>query len=269
MLIGNTPLIKFNDIYIKLESYNLSGSIKDRVAKILLDKIINKLNKDSIVVVPSSGNLGISIACLCSINNINCEVIIPNNVSKERIKRLKMYNANLIYVSNMKEANEIAINKSKQDNYFLIDQFNDINNVLTHYNTTALEIEKSLNIKVDFLVLGIGSGGTISGVGKRLKENNSNMKIIGVLPSNNSKIDGIGAGFKPSILNEKIIDEIYHVDESSALKQMLFLYKNGINAGLSSGAVYDVCLKIKEKNHNKCIVTIFPDSVEKYLSIVL
>lgn len=277
-LIGKTPIIKLSEldnVFVKLESYNPTGSIKDRVAKFIIEEYEknNTLNKESEIVIATSGNMGISLAFICSIKNYKCSVFMGRNASFERKKLIKYYGANLYEVDSLEEAIEMSIEYAKKDiNRVLINQFENTLNPLAHYLTTGNEILLELNGDIDYFVSGIGSGGTISGVAKKLKDFNPKIRVVGVLPvfhNNKHNIEGIGAGFKPKTLEEKYIDDIYEVEYIDALNMVNELgKKEGLSVGLSSGAAYYVAKHIAEINKDKRIVVIFPDGIDKYLSII-
>lgn len=286
-LIGNTPLykIKNTNIYVKLECFNLTGSIKDRAVKQMLIKAFDekKINKDTIIIEPTSGNTGISIASLCSSFGMKCIIVMNDSVTKERIKYIELLGGQVVLVDaklgmNGCVSKAIEIQKSIGNSYIL-DQFNNIENSNSHLINTGKEIYDSMDGKIDFFVSGIGSGGTISGVGKYLKEKDSKIKIIGIEPKKSSvittglkgshKIYGIGAGFVPLILDMNVIDDIYLVEEDeSYFYAKKFIKEEGILIGVSSGAALSVAYKIqKEYGVDKNIVCVLPDSGNRYLSI--
>lgn len=290
-LVGNTPLVyleKFskkynNNIYAKLESFNLTGSIKDRVAKhIILDEIKKgNLNKNGYIIAPTSGNFGISIAYISRLLGYKSIIVMPDNMSEERKEILKAYGAKIILTN--KELGIVgAIDEAKRiykenKGSIIIDQFNNLKNLEIHYKTTAQEIWDDLNFNIDIIIMGIGSGGTISGIGRFFKEKNKNIKIIGIEPSSSpliSKgikgehfIQGIGANFIPNILDLEVIDEIITVsDEEIFLSKKEIESSEGLFLGISSLAVVSTFLKIYNNYQNKNIVFIFPDDGSKYLS---
>ena len=283
-LIGNTPLykIKNTNIYVKLESFNLTGSIKDRAVKQML--LNANLKEGSTIIEPTSGNTGISLACLCNVFNFRCIIVMNNSVTKERIDFIKQYGAEIVLVD--KELGmQGCIDKAKdlclqiKDSYIL-DQFNNKSNVEAHYLNTGKEIYEQMGGNIDYFVAGIGTGGTISGVGKYLKEKDGNIKVIGIEPSKSSTITtglkqshtiyGIGAGFIPSILDKDMIDDIYLVDEIDAYSMTKkFIKEEGILVGVSSGAALNVAYKLQELyGKDKRIVCILPDSGNRYFSIL-
>lgn len=287
-LIGNTPLIKINYlnngkenyVYVKLEYYNLTGSIKDRVIYYILDKAIEQGNlKDNMPIVEAtSGNTGISISAIGAYLKHKVYIYMPDWVSEERLKLMKLYGADVTLISKedggfikcIEEAEKFA----KNNNGFLTHQFDNLDNVEAHYNTTGKEITDK--IKVDAFISGIGTGGTLIGVAKKLKEKNKNVKIYALEPSNMSliknntkgehKIEGIGDEFIPSIVNLDIIDDVILISDEEALEMAQKLSKElGIGVGISSGANMLAAIKLRELGYDN-VVTIFPDDSKKYLS---
>ena len=297
-LIGNTPLLRLNNIEKKLnlivtllakvEYFNPSGSVKDRVALSMIEDAEKKgiLHHDSVVIEPTSGNTGIGLASVCAAKGYKCILVMPENMSKERIKLIKAYGADVVLSSKekgMKGAVEKAEELSKTyESSFIPSQFENPSNPEIHYKTTGPEIYKSTNKKVDIFVAGIGTGGTISGVGKYLKEQNKNIKIIGVEPNDSPlltkgkagphKIQGIGANFVPNTLNKNYIDEFLTAttEESYEYARMAGKYE-GILVGISSGAALAQAVKVAQRNENngKTIVVLLPDSGDRYLSTEL
>ena len=286
-LIGDTPLYKLKNtnIYVKLECFNLTGSIKDRPVKQMLLKAIheNKINKDTVVIEATSGNTGISIASLCSSLGIKSIIVMNDSVTKERIKYIELLGAEVVLVKSDLGMNgcvskAIEIQKSIENSYIL-NQFNNIENVMSHFETTGKEIYESLDGNIDFFVSGIGTGGTITGVGKYLKMKKPKIKVIGIEPKKSSAIKlknkgthtiyGIGAGFIPSILDIDIIDDIFLVDDVEAYESVMkFIKEEGILVGVSSGAALSVAYKLQKKyGCDKNIVCVLPDSGNRYLSI--
>ena len=297
-LIGNTPLLRLNNIEKKLnlnvtllakvEYFNPSGSVKDRVALSMIEDAEKKgiLHHDSVVIEPTSGNTGIGLASVCAAKGYKCILVMPENMSKERIKLIKAYGADVVLSpkeKGMKGAVEKAEELSKTyESSFIPSQFENPSNPEIHYKTTGPEIYKSTNKKVDIFVAGIGTGGTISGVGKYLKEQNKNIKIIGVEPNDSPlltkgkagphKIQGIGANFVPNTLNKNYIDEFLTAttEESYEYARMAGKFE-GILVGISSGAALAQAVKIAQRNENngKTIVVLLPDSGDRYLSTEL
>ncbi len=280
-LIGKTPLLKLNNnIYAKLEKFNLTGSSKDRAALMVLNDGIknNKINSLTTIIEATSGNMGISLACLCSKHKVNCIIVMPNNMSKERMQLLKAYNAKIVLTSNlngMKEATKVAkLLQERIPNSYLFSQFENPLCIEANYLTTGKEIYDDLP-SVECVVIGIGTASTISGVGRYLKEKNKNIQIVGVEPSSSPlitlgyyhhhKIQGIGSNFIPKNYKSDFVDEVISVTDEEAYKGTKLLREMGLLEGISSGAVY-MAAKLFEKKY-KSIVVIFPDGGEKYLSV--
>ena len=287
-LIGNTPMIKIyykynnklNYIYTKLEYYNLTGSIKDRVIYHILNKAINnnKLKENMPLVEATSGNTGISLSAIGAYLKHPVYIFMPDWVSKERLDIMKLYGANVKLISKdeggFKKCIELANKFAKENNGFLTNQFTNLDNIEAHYLTTAKEITDK--IEVDAFVSGIGTGGTLMGIAKRLKQENNNVKIYALEPSNMSliknntvgshKIEGIGDDFIPEIVNLDIIDDVILIDDNDAISMSNKISKNlGIGVGISSGANMLASILIKELGY-KNVVTVFPDDNKKYLS---
>lgn len=286
-LIGNTPLIKINykykgqikSVYSKLEYYNFSGSIKDRVAYYMILKAKEKgLLKDNMPIIEAtSGNTGISLSALGSYYKHPVYIFMPDWVSNERIKIMEMYGANVTLISKeqggFKECIRMAKELSKQINGFYINQFSNLNNVLAHYETTGKEIVEK--IKVDGFITGIGTGGTLVGTAKKIKDLNS-AKIYAIEPKNMSlikegtigmhKIEGIGDEFIPDIVDLNIIDDIILITDEEAISMSQKLAKElGIGVGISSGANMIGAILMHEKIDGN-IVTVFPDDLKKYIT---
>jgi len=289
--IGNTPLIKikyeYNDkidyIYTKLEYYNLTGSIKDRVALYIIKESykVGQLKEGIEIVEATSGNTGISLAALGAyLGNPVC-IFMPDWVSKERVNLMKMYNANVVLVSKEEGGFNACIKKAKEyaitHKAFLSNQFENTNNILAHYETTGKEILEELNGNINAFVSGIGTGGTLIGVAKRLKEINPQVKIYALEPDkmplisqnkiiDNHKIEGIGDDFIPKIVDKELIDKILLVNDEDAINMSKKIAFNlGIGVGISSGANMIASVIAKEENEGN-IVTVFPDDNKKYLS---
>ena len=285
-LIGNTPIIKIKakykenivNVYAKLEYYNYTGSIKDRLALyIIKDAKTKGLLKDNMPIIEAtSGNTGISLAALGAYYNHPVYIFMPNTASIERIKLMKLYGANVYLVSNgFKEAIEKANILAKKLSGFKSDQFNNIKNVETHYNTTGLEIINQVK-KIDSFVSGIGTGGTLVGIAKRIKEKHKKVKIIALEPDElpiltkgitkgKHRIEGIGDDFIPKIVDKSIIDKIITIKDEDAINTSKILAKKfGLGVGISSGA--NLLASIITANNNDNVVTIFPDDSKKYLS---
>lgn len=290
-LIGKTPLVKLNnlaekdsaEIVLKLESFNPGGSIKDRIALNMIQKAEKNgdLKAGGTIVEPTSGNTGIGIAMVGAARGYQVILTMPESMSKERRKMLKAYGAELVLTkaeAGMKGAIAKAEEIAAARNGFIPSQFTNPANPDAHRKTTAQEIIKATGAKIDYFVAGIGTGGTISGTGKELKQRVKNLKIVAVEPTNSAvisgekagshKIQGIGAGFIPEVLNTEIIDQVAKVDNEEAFKTAQALAaKEGILAGISAGAAVAVALKLAKKvGADKRIVVISPDTGERYLS---
>ena len=289
--IGNTPLVKIkykfkgklNHIYAKLEAYNLTGSIKDRVAYYIIKRAYaeEKLKKGMTIVEATSGNTGISLAAMGAFFGNPVHIFMPNWVSKERLSLMQMYNATVTLISKeqggFKRAILEAEKYAKQNNAFLSNQFENSDNVLAHYETTSKEIIDSLNGNISGFVSGIGTGGTLMGVAKRLKEANDKVKIYALEPDKmpllsknkvitNHKIEGIGDDFIPKIVDKKLIDKIIMINDDDAINMARKLALNvGLGVGISSGANMLASILVKEENDGN-IVTVFPDDNKKYIS---
>lgn len=286
-LIGNTPIIRLNNIdsniYLKLEKFNIGGSIKDRaVLGMIEDKMKNKeINVGDTIVEATSGNTGIALSMIGRLKQLNVIIIMPESMTKERIDLMKAYGADVILTKD-KLGMQGSIDKAKEllnnnKDYKCLNQFENTSNPKKHYKTTAKEIYKEVS-DIDIFVCGIGTGGTISGIGRYLKEVNSNIKIIGVEPessplitkgySNSHKIQGIGANFIPKNLDMNVIDEVITVSDENAINTIKMLgIKEGILLGISSGANVYAALELSKKYKDKKIVTVAPDGIEKYLSM--
>lgn len=285
-LIGDTPVLKYksidsNEIYIKLESYNIGGSVKDRIAKemILGLKEQGILTKDSKVVESTSGNTGIALAMLLAYEGIHLSITMPENMSKERVALLKAYGAEVI-LTPKGEGMKGAIAKAKEleaQGYIYIDQFNNELNKRAHERYTAKEIEKEFGDSLDYIVMGVGTSGTLSGVSPYLKSINPKLKVVAVEPeeSQNLKggahhphaIQGIGAGFMPPLYNKDIVDEIIDITTAEANEEAKNLAHEGLLLGVSSAAAIKAAKKIAQREKNKKILCIAPDNGMKYISL--
>ena len=295
-LIGNTPLLHLSNIEKKLnlnvtllakvEYFNPTGSVKDRVALSMIETAEQKgliSPSRTVVIEPTSGNTGIGLASVCASKGYKCILVMPENMSKERIKLIKAYGADVVLSPKEKgmqgavdTANDL---KKKYESSFIPSQFDNPSNPEIHYKTTGPEIYKSSGKKVDIFLAGIGTGGTISGVGKYLKEQNRNIKIIGIEPADSPlltkgkagphKIQGIGANFVPKTLDRNYIDEILTTSTEEAYEYARMLGKyEGILVGISSGGALAQAVKVSKRNENngKTIVVLLPDSGDRYLS---
>ncbi|MCD6133059.1 MAG: cysteine synthase A [Deltaproteobacteria bacterium] len=283
-LIGNTPLLRLNklckndEIFVKLECFNPWFSIKDRAALLMIEDLEKKgiIGKGDVIVEATSGNTGIAVAGICSVKGYKAKIIMPEGMSAERIKLLNLLGAEVVLVKGMGEAIKEAEKLGNKSHHFFLRQFENEANALAQ-EKTGEEIWRDMNGDIDMVVCGIGTGGTITGVGRYLKNKDRNIKVIGVEPSSSPflsrgikgehRIQGIGAGFLPPILDESVIDEIVAVSDEDAFDTMERLAKEeGILAGISSGAAMWAALNVEQRG--KRIVVIFPDSAERYLSVI-
>jgi cysteine synthase A len=297
-LIGNTPLLelhKYNEynglegrVIAKLEYFNPGGSVKDRVGYAMIKDAEEKglINKDTVIIEPTSGNTGVGLAFVSAVKGYKLILTMPDTMSIERISLLKAFGVELVLTPGsegmsgaIRKAEELAKEKG---NAFIPQQFKNPANPEIHRKTTAQEIWRDTNGKIDFFVSAVGSGGTITGVGEVLKEKNPDVKIVAVEPSDSPvlsggspgphKIQGIGAGFIPEVLNIKVLDEIIQVSNQEALDTSRLLAKTeGLIVGISSGAAAFAAAKIarKPENKGKIIVALLPDTGERYLSTEL
>ncbi|TRZ49870.1 cysteine synthase A [bacterium] len=290
--IGKTPLVRINrmsepeaaEILVKLESLNPGGSVKDRIALAMIEDAEREgiIKSGSVVIEPTSGNTGIGLAMVCAVKGYKCILIMPETMSLERTYILKNYGAEVILTPGsqgmsgaIEKAEEIH---KKTPNSFMPQQFKHLANPQVHRETTACEILAQTKGALDAFVAGVGTGGTITGVGEILKKHNAQIKIIAVEPETSAvlsgkehgahKIQGIGAGFIPDILNRNIIDEIVTVSDRDAYEAAkLLAKKEGIFCGPSSGAAFVAALKVaKVLGAGKRVVTVFPDTGERYFS---
>ena len=292
-LIGNTPLVRINklnrgyaDILVKIEYFNPAGSIKDRTALSMIEDAERKgliKSGESTIIEPTSGNTGIGLALVSLIKGYKLILTMPETMSKERRDILRAYGAQLILTDGKKgmqgAVEEAERLKKEIKGSFIPQQFNNPSNTKVHYETTGMEIWNDTEGKVDIVIAGIGTGGTISGIAKKLKEKNPNIKAIGVEPAASPvitkgkagahKIQGIGANFIPKNYDASIIDKVITVTDEDAINTALKLTKEeGIFAGISSGAALYAALELskQEENKDKLIVVILPDTGMRYLS---
>lgn len=281
--IGNTPVVRLREIeienniksklYAKLEHFNPFGSIKDRAAlQIIQDAEAQSLIKSNTIIEATSGNMGIALSAIARIKGYKCKIVMPENISESKKKLLQIYGAEIILTDSdegmIGSLNKVKEILKKSDAYYC-NQFNNYSSIKAHYSTTAPEIDRKLNEKIDVIISGIGSGGTISGIGTYFKEKYNHIKIVGVEPNSYPhKIQGIGAGFIPSILKLDIIDEIVKISYEEAYEARERLIKvSSIFAGISSGAVLSAAIKLSNQieYQEKNIVMIFADSGERYI----
>ena len=296
--IGGTPLVELTNIekeyglkakiYGKVEFFNPAGSVKDRIAKAMIDELEKqgKINKDTVLIEPTSGNTGIALASIATARGYKIKIVMPETMSIERRKLIKAYGAELVLTEGakgMKGAVAKAEELSKEiPNSVIPGQFVNPANPEIHFRTTGPEIYKDLDGKVDILVAGVGTGGTLSGTGKYLKSKNPNVKVVAVEPKGSPllsegktgphKIQGIGAGFIPDTLDQSIYDSVIAVEDADAFANgRLIGKKEGFLVGISAGAALAAALQLAKDpaNEGKNIVAIFADTGERYLSTAL
>ncbi|PPR41427.1 MAG: O-acetylserine sulfhydrylase [Alphaproteobacteria bacterium MarineAlpha6_Bin2] len=296
--IGNTPMVrvpkiskKYNclgDLVCKLEFFNPTSSVKDRIGLSMIEDAEKKklINKETIVVEPTSGNTGIGLAFICAAKGYKLILTMPESMSIERKRMLVLLGAKLI-LTPAKDGMKGAIAKAKEilkknKNSFMPQQFNNASNPQIHKTTTAIEILNDTKGKLDAIVMGVGTGGTITGVAEVLKKKNKKIKIIAVEPEDSPilsggipgphKIQGIGAGFIPKVLNKKWIDEIIQIANETAFSTARIAAKiEGLPVGISSGAALAAGIEVacRKEMKNKRIVVIIPSFAERYLSTEL
>ena len=283
-LIGNTPIVQlknYPDIFVKLEGMNPFGSVKDRTALYLIreGEKEGKLESGKIVE-PTSGNTGIALAYIGRYLGYRVTIVMPDTMSEERIKLLKLAGAEVILTPGergMEGAIKVAGEKAERERAYFPDQFSNPANPLAHFETTAPEIFSFFS--PDFIIAGIGTGGTITGIGEFVRENNIKCTVVGVEPeespvisrgiSGTHGIQGIGAGFIPAVLNLAVVNDILTVTTEEAFKFTRYLFKyEGIIAGISSGAALAASIKIAEKYRGKKVLAILPDRGDRYLSVL-
>ena len=297
-LVGNTPLVRVNnlikkdelkaDVLAKLEYFNPAGSVKDRIAKEMILDALEKglINENTTLIEPTSGNTGIGLSAVATALNLKIIITMPETMSVERRNLMKAYGAELVLTPGS-EGMKGAIAKAKElasqiENSFIPGQFENPANPTAHYKTTGPEIYEQTEGKVDIFVAGVGTGGTISGIGKYLKEKNPEVKVVAVEPASSPvlstgkggahKIQGIGAGFVPETLDTNIYDEIITVENEDAFATGKEMAKTeGILVGISSGAALYAAKELakREENAGKTIVVLLPDGGDRYLSTPL
>lgn len=298
MLIGSTPLLELKNIerllglkarlVAKLEYLNPAGSVKDRIAKTMLDEAeaSGKLTKASVIIEPTSGNTGIGLASVAAARGYRIIIVMPETMSAERRKLMTAYGAELV-LTNGKKGMKGAIEKAEElaselPNSFIPGQFVNPSNPKTHFKTTGPEIYNDTDGEVDIFVAGVGTGGTITGTGQYLKSKNPSIKVVAVEPSSSPvlsggasgthKLQGIGAGFVPEVLDEKVYDEIITVtDENAFAAGRLLGTSEGVLCGISSGAALWAAAELAKRSENagKTIVVLLPDTGDRYLSTEL
>lgn len=297
-LIGGTPLLELShiekeeglkaNIYAKLEYFNPAGSVKDRVAKAIIDDAekSGKLTDDAVIIEPTSGNTGIGLAAVAAARGYKIIIVMPDTMSVERRSLIKAYGAELVLTEGAKgmkgaiaKAEELA---QEIPNSFIAGQFVNPANPKAHFETTGPEIWADTDGQVDIFVAGVGTGGTVTGVGEYLKSQNPAVKVVAVEPASSAvlstgvagahKIQGIGAGFVPQVLNTKIYDEIIAVENEDAFAYgKYFAKKEGVLVGISSGAAIKAAVELAKRpeNEGKKIVVLLPDTGDRYLSTPL
>ena len=289
-LIGKTPILKVSnleensaDVYVKLEKFNPGGSVKDRAALGMIEKAekLGLLKQGDTIVEPTSGNTGIGLAMIGRLKGYKVIIVMPETMSKERRDLIKAYGADLVLtegINGMKGAIEKASELVKAHGYFMPQQFENLANPEKHYETTAEEIFNDLN-DLDVFVAGVGTGGTVTGIAKNLKNKIKNLEVVAVEPEKSPvisggkpgahKIQGIGAGFVPKIYNAEYIDKVMKVSDEDAFKATKdFAQKQGVLVGISSGAAIFAAIEIaKTLGKGKKVLAIAPDGGEKYISM--
>ena len=295
-LIGNTPLVRINnlsknskaEIFAKLEYFNPGHSVKDRIGMSMINEAEKDglLKRDSIIIEPSSGNTGIALAMICAARGYECVIVMPDSLSKERRLLIQAYGAKLILTpgsegmkGSISKAEEIA---ASDDRYFVPSQFTNPANPKIHRETTAEEIWRDTDGEVDIFIAGVGTGGTITGTGEKLKEKKSSIEVIAIEPTGSPilsggspgshKIQGIGAGFVPAVLNVNVFDKVIQVKDEDALEtSRRMAMEEGLLVGISAGAAMWAAVQTASlpENVGKKIVVIIPSYGERYLSTVL
>jgi cysteine synthase len=293
-LVGNTPMVRLTrvapdcgaELIGKLEAYNPAGSVKDRIGVSMIDaaEAEGRIQPGrNTIVEPTSGNTGIALAFVCAAKGYDVVLTMPQGMTREREKLLRLYGAEVVWVESMGGMNE-AVEAARRicrerGNCFVPNQFSSPANPEIHRRTTAEEIWRDTDGRVDVLVSGVGTGGTITGCGERLKERGADLHVVAVEPRSSPvlsgglpgphKIDGIGAGFVPDVLNREVIDEVLPVDDEDAIETArLCARREGINAGISAGAAVWAAAQVgsRPEMRGKRVVVIMPDSGERYIS---
>lgn len=282
-MIGNTPLVQLAPhLFAKVEFTNLTGSVKDRPAlgMIFAAEADNVLQPGGEIIEPTSGNMGISLTAIAAWRGYSCTIVMPETMSIERRRMIRAYGAQVVLTpgeqgmeGSVAAAKELL---EKTPNAWMPNQFENPANPLAHYRTTGPEIWAQSGGNVDIFVAGVGTGGTITGVARYLKEKNPNVHIVAVEPASSlllakgragaHRIQGIGANFVPKVLDRQLLDEIFPVSDEAAIEATRSLAGKGLLCGISSGAAYHAAKAIAEANPNKTVVTLLPDSGNRYLS---
>jgi cysteine synthase len=283
--IGWTPVVRINklfskpgvEIFAKLEGHNPGGSVKDRIAKVMIEEAERqgRLEKGMTLLEPTSGNTGIGLAMVAAVKGYKLTIVMPESMSVERRKVLRAFGAELVLTEGAKGmmgAIETAEELSADSRFFMPDQFNNPDNVKAHYEGTAPELLDQLK-KIDVFVAGVGTGGTITGVGRKLKEADEATKIIAVEPHEVSKIQGLrclSAGYIPSIVDLTVIDErVYCEDDDAFTTARRLMTEEGLSVGISSGAAMAEAVRQAEKLDKGIVAVIFPDRADRYVSTEL
>lgn len=286
-MIGNTPIYKLSkltqdNVYVKLEKYNPGGSIKDRAVYFMIEGLEDEgiIKEGDVLIEASSGNTGIALSMIGKIKGYEVIIVMPDTMSVERRNIIKSYGAQLILTDGtlgmdgaIQKAQDLL---AKHSNYKSLNQFNNPENIYSHYKTTGPEVFEQVPY-IDMFVCGVGTGGTLSGVGKFLKEVNPNIKVVGVEPKNSAvlssgqkgrhKIQGIGAGFVPKNYDSSVVDVVMTISDEEAYEGVrIMVEKEGITVGISSGANIMAALKLSQMYPYLNIVTIAPDGLDKYMS---
>jgi cysteine synthase len=287
-LIGNTPMVEIRylnpnsrlEMYVKLEKYNPGGSVKDRIAKYMIEQAekSGQLSKEKTVIEPTSGNTGIGLALVCRVKGYNLVLIMPETMTLERRQILISLGAKILLsegAKGMNGAEDLAreIVTRNHDKYYMPNQFANPANVLAHYETTAEEVWRDTGGRITHFVAGIGTGGTLMGVSKRLKEYNQDVKIIAVQPEHGTAIQGLKdlqTQYVPAIWKRELVDEIHYVNPKEAEETArLLMLQEGVFVGSSSGAIFNVAMKKAKEIEKGVMVVLAPDGGEKYLSTAL
>ena len=293
--IGNTPLVKLqrmgpdngSEVWLKLEGNNPAGSVKDRAALSMIVEAEKRgeIKPGDVLIEATSGNTGIALAMIAALKGYRMKLLMPDNMSQERRAAMRAYGAELILVTKeqgMEGARDLALEMANRGEGKLLDQFNNPDNPYAHYTTTGPEIWEDTDGKVDLFVAGVGTGGTITGIGRYLKEKNPDIRIVAVEPAGSPVLSGgqagphglqgIGAGFVPKLLDTAVYDEVIPVKEADAFREgRLFARAEGILNGISSGAALYAASALagRAENAGKTIVVLLPDSGDRYLSTSL